>query len=186
MRVSIIVPPFDYGANLYGLVRRRSFHNAVPLGAISVAAYLRKAGHKVQVVDAPAQNIGDEGICAEVNRFVPDAIGIGATSLIYPSASRLAPLLRDRFGVPLFIGGPHASLYPEWVLEENEAWDIVVHGEGEETSVELIDRLDKGLPLDGLTGAMWRGASGEPVSGGDRIAKMHLDDAPRDGAQWPA
>ena len=96
MKVSIVVPPFDYGRMLYGLMRSRSFHNAVPLGAISVAAHLREAGHQVQVVDAPALDMDLLKVCAEINRFVPDAIGISATSVIWHSAARLAPMLKER------------------------------------------------------------------------------------------
>ncbi|HCP46105.1 MAG TPA: hypothetical protein DIU15_08695 [Deltaproteobacteria bacterium] len=176
MKVTIIVPPFDYGRMLYGLARRRSFHNAVPLGAISVAAYLREAGHQVQVIDAPALDIDERGICAEVNRFVPDAIGISATSVLWHSAARVARMLKERFAAPIFVGGPHPSTYPEHCLEE-PAVDIAVFGEGEETAVELINRLEGNETLDGVAGVAWK--DGETVhTNKDRIAQRKLDDAP--------
>ena len=177
MRVSIVVPPFDYGRSLYGLSKRRSFHNAVPLGAISVAAFLREAGHHVQVVDAPTQLLDIDGICAEVNRFVPDAIGIGCTSLIYPSAQVTSTVLKERFGVPLFVGGPHASLYPEHAME-HPAWDFAVFGEGEETSVEAIARLSEGKTLEGVAGVIFRDEEGNTVKNRERIPVGNLDDAP--------
>ena len=177
MRVSIVVPPFDYGRALYGLARRRSFHNAVPLGAISVAAFLREAGHQVQVVDAPALDIDIKGICAEINRFVPDAIGLGCTSLIFPSACEAAKVLKQRFAVPVFLGGTHASLYPEHVME-HECFDIAVYGEGEETSVELIDRMSRGESLDGVAGVIFRESDGTITKNGPRVPVGELDDAP--------
>ncbi|MEE2829469.1 MAG: radical SAM protein [Myxococcota bacterium] len=177
MRVSIVVPPFDYGRQLYGLVRRRSFHNAVPLGAISVAAYLREQGHQVQVVDAPAMDIDINGICAEVNRFVPDAIGLGCTSLIFPAATKAAEVLKERFGVPIFLGGTHASLFPEHVMEY-EAYDAAVFGEGEETAVELIDRMSRGESLEGVAGVIFRGEDGSVIKNKPRIPVQDLDDAP--------
>ena len=69
MKVSIVVPPFDYGRFLYGMMRRRSFHNAVPLGAICVGACLREAGHEVQVIDAPALDIDGAGVVERLRRF---------------------------------------------------------------------------------------------------------------------
>jgi anaerobic magnesium-protoporphyrin IX monomethyl ester cyclase len=180
VRVSIVVPPFDYGSMLYGLVRRKSFHNAVPLGAISIAAYLREQGHDVQVVDAPAHDFGYEEVCGEVNRFAPDAVGVGATSVIWHSAEVMTKLLKQRFDVPVFVGGPHPSLYPEHAMEA-EGVDAVVFGEGEETTVELIDALIAGRTvhqLHGIHGVAFRTEDGTVVRNDDRIPKMHLDDAP--------
>ncbi len=179
MKVSIVVPPYDYGARLYGLSRRRSFHNAVPLGAIAVAAHLREAGHEVQVVDAPALDIDDFATAARVEQFGPDAIGVSATSVIYPSASRLATLFDRRFpDLPLFIGGPHSTLYPEWVLQENEAWDVAVWGEGEETAVELVDALERKRTLRGIPGLVYRGTKGQLVRNRQRVPTLELDDHP--------
>jgi radical SAM superfamily enzyme YgiQ (UPF0313 family) len=177
MRVSIVVPPFDYGRSLYGLANRRSFHNAVPLGAVSVAAFLREAGHQVQVVDAPALDIDIAGICAELNRFVPDAIGLGCTSLIYPSACTTAEVLKERFGVPLFIGGTHASLFPQHVME-NPVWDFAVLGEGEETCVELVGRMSRGESLEGVAGVIFRSEDGRIIKNKDRTPAGSLDEAP--------
>jgi len=176
VKVSIVVPPFDYGRMLYGLMRSRSFHNAVPLGAISVAAHLREAGHQVQVVDSPALDMDLLAVCAEVNRFGPDAIGISATSVIWDSAARLAPMLKERFGVPIFVGGPHPSTYPEHCLE-NPSVDIAVFGEGEETGVELVDCLATGKSLEGVCGVAWK-EDGQIRKNEPRIPKGKLDDAP--------
>jgi len=176
VRVSIVVPPFDYGRMLYGLMRSRSFHNAVPLGAISVAAHLIEAGHEVQVVDAPALELDLAGVCAEVGLFDPDAIGISSTSVIWDSAARLAPMLQERFHKPIFVGGPHPSTYPEHCLE-NPSVDIAVFGEGEETAVELIGRLAAGEGLDGVCGVAWK-EDGKVRKNEDRIPQGKLDDAP--------
>jgi anaerobic magnesium-protoporphyrin IX monomethyl ester cyclase len=177
VRVSIVVPPFDYGRSLYGLANRRSFHNAVPLGAIAVAAFLKEAGHQVQVVDAPANHLDIPGICAELNRFDPQAIGLGCTSLIYPSACTTAKVLKERFAVPMFLGGTHASLFPEHVMT-NPVWDFAVVGEGEETAVEVIDCLSRGESLDGVAGVIFRGPDGEVIQNKPRISVGKLDDAP--------
>lgn len=176
MKVSIVVPPFDYGRFLYGMMRRRSFHNAVPLGAIAVAACLREAGHEVQVVDAPALDIDESEVVEYLRRFAPDAIGLSATSILWPSASTTATRLKQTFGVPVFVGGPHASLYPDHVME-NPHVDIVCVGEGEETAVELVDRLAAGADMDGVAGTVWR--VGEALRRNkDRIPQRELDDMP--------
>ncbi len=176
MRVSIVVPPFDYGRFLYGMMRRRSFHNAVPLGAIAVAACLREAGHEVQVVDAPAMDIDLDGVCAALAGFGPEAIGLSSTSILWPSCSESATRLKETFSVPVFVGGPHASLFPEHVLQ-NPHVDVACIGEGEETAVELVARLASGASLDCVAGTMWR--DGEALRRNkDRIPQRELDDMP--------
>ena len=176
MKVSIVVPPFDYGRMLYGMMRRRSFHNAVPLGAISVAACLREAGHEVQVIDAPAHDIGETEILAELRAFGPDAIGLSCTSILWPSCSALATALRPAFGVPIFVGGPHPSLFPDHVMA-NPAVDVAVVGEGEETAVELVGRLAAGRDMDGVAGTVWR-SGGALRTNKERIAQRELDEMP--------
>jgi anaerobic magnesium-protoporphyrin IX monomethyl ester cyclase len=178
VRVALVVPPFDYGRQLYGLSRRRSFQNAVPLGAINVAAYLREAGHQVQVVDGPAHEYDLDQICSAVNRFVPDAIGVSATSVIYDPGSALATLLKERFDVFTFLGGTHSSLYPEWVMDDNVAWDAAVFGEGEETAVDLIDALAAKRSLDGVAGVIWRDGDGRVHKNQPRIPQRDLSDTP--------
>lgn len=176
MKVSIVVPPFDYGRMLYGMMRRKSFHNAVPLGAICVAACLREAGHEVQVVDAPALDIGPSGIVEYLRRFGPEAIGLSATSILWPAASEIASRLKKTFGVPIFVGGPHSSLFPEHILENPDV-DIACVGEGEETSVELIGRLAAGQDMDGVAGTVWR--QGDTIRhNAERIPQRELDDMP--------
>jgi anaerobic magnesium-protoporphyrin IX monomethyl ester cyclase len=176
VKVSIVVPPFDYGRFLYGMMRRRSFHNAVPLGAIAVAACLREAGHDVQVVDAPALDIDRAEVIRQLRRFEPDAIGLSCTSILWPSADETATLLKLTFGVPLFIGGPHPSLYPDHVMA-NASIDIACIGEGEETCVELVARLAAGEDMDGVAGTVWRAGS-ELRRNRERIPQRELDDMP--------
>jgi len=177
VRVSIIVPPFAHGRSLYGLENRRSIRNVLPLGAISVAAFLREAGHQVQVIDAPTHDLDLRGVCAEVEHFAPDTIGLDCTSPLYPSGCATAKVVKERFGLPVFLGGSHASLFPEHVMA-NPIWDFAVLGEPEETSVELIDRLGRGEALDGIAGVIFRGEDGRIIKNKVRVPAGRLDDAP--------
>ena len=53
----------------------------------------------------------------------------------------LAERVRAELGVPIVIGGTHASYYPESCLEFS---DYVVFGEGDETILDLVDALGQG------------------------------------------
>jgi anaerobic magnesium-protoporphyrin IX monomethyl ester cyclase len=178
VRVSLVVPPFDYGRMLYGLLNRRSFHNAVPLGILNVGACLREAGHEVHLLDAPGMGIDEAAVVGELRKFRPDAIGVTATSIIWEAATSLCTALKQAFDVPIFVGGPHPSLYPEWCLETNLNIDAACYGEGEETGVELVDALEAGRPLRGVPGICFRSEHGTIEKNQPRIAKRELDAMP--------
>jgi radical SAM superfamily enzyme YgiQ (UPF0313 family) len=176
VRVAIVVPPFDYGRMLYGLMRARAFHNAVPLGAVSVAAALREAGHDVAVIDAPAEHIDASALMARLREFQPESVGISSTSVIWRSAASLASRVKLGLGVPVFVGGPHPSLFPEHVMQV-EAVDAAVSGEGEETAVELVAALESGRSLRGIPGVTFR-EHGRLVTNEARATSRELDEMP--------
>jgi radical SAM superfamily enzyme YgiQ (UPF0313 family) len=45
--------------------------------------------------------------------------------------------------VPIVIGGPHATAYPTYFLDDERK--IVVVGEGEETFLDIVRRFEKGI-----------------------------------------
>ncbi len=71
---------------------------------------------------------------------VPDLVGITAFTSQAPRAYRLAGEFRRR-GVPVVMGGIHASMCPEEALERVDA---VVAGEGEEAWERLLEDAKKG------------------------------------------
>jgi radical SAM superfamily enzyme YgiQ (UPF0313 family) len=66
---------------------------------------------------------------------------------------RLAQEIRSRLGVPIIIGGTHASYFPESCLE---FCDFVVFGEGDETILELIDTMNRGGDVSRVPGIAFR------------------------------
>lgn len=71
-----------------------------------------------------------------------DLVGISCLSGFYLETLELAKCIKKR-GQKLIIGGPHASSLPHQTLIETGA-DFVVIGEGENTLLELLQRLEKG------------------------------------------
>ena len=65
----------------------------------------------------------------------------------------LAERIRAELGVPIVIGGTHASYYPESCLEFS---DYVVFGEGDETILDLVDALVRGRDVAEVPGIAYR------------------------------
>jgi anaerobic magnesium-protoporphyrin IX monomethyl ester cyclase len=91
----------------------------------------------------------------------PDWARIAASDLVCFSTlsagadktRRLALDIRERLGMPIIIGGTHASYFPESCLE---FCDYVVFGEGDETILELIDALNRGGDVSRVDGIAYR------------------------------
>jgi radical SAM superfamily enzyme YgiQ (UPF0313 family) len=81
-----------------------------------------------------------------------DFIGISSITSTAPRAYMLAKKFRS-MGIPIIMGGPHSTFLPE---ESLQYADYVVRGEGEETIVELLERLESGMPLDDVKGLSYR------------------------------
>ena len=70
-----------------------------------------------------------------------------------PVTDGLAERIRAELGVPIVIGGTHASYYPESCLEFS---DYVVFGEGDETILDLVDALVRGRDVADVPGIAYR------------------------------
>jgi radical SAM superfamily enzyme YgiQ (UPF0313 family) len=102
-----------------------------------------------------------------------DFIGISSITSTAPRAFQLAERFRS-MGIPVVLGGPHPTFLPE---ESLGYADYVVRGEGEETIVELIERLEAGTALDGILGlSYWKGDA--MVHNPDRPLVQDLDTGP--------
>ena len=63
---------------------------------------------------------------------------------------------------PVVFGGWHPSTLAAQTLKAPYV-DVVVRGQGEVTFLEVVDRLNAGLPLDGVAGSSFKRVSGEII-----------------------
>jgi len=163
------------------------------LGAVSEAR-----GDTVRIYDA---DIEDEPLDRFLLEFQPEVVGITANTPQVKQAWRVAAVVKKHLDVPVVLGGPHPSVVSEDLDFESarrpEA-DIVVRGEGEETWIEVCNRIedfkrdqsefgcramfDPGKRLwDDVLGITYQTTDGELHRNPDRPAIADLDSLP-----WPA
>ncbi|MDQ6727431.1 MAG: B12-binding domain-containing radical SAM protein [Actinomycetota bacterium] len=93
-------------------------HRMPPMALLVLAAHARRAGWEPKVVDRNYQELPDE---------TPDLACITVWTSLAPQAYRMADAYRAR-GVPVVLGGVHASLLP---IEALRHADSVVSGEAD-------------------------------------------------------
>ena len=124
MRIRFVEPKAP-GRHVYSLVKLPR------LGLPIMGAVLKGKGFDVRIYCQDIEEIDYNDL------FQSDLVGISITTSTAPSGYLLADRLAQR-GIPVVIGGPHASFLPDEVLQHAP---YCVRGEGEETIVELLDRL---------------------------------------------
>lgn len=151
-------------------------HLSPPLGLAYVAQALIDDGHSVDLVDLNLTRMNPSRILAALSRVEPELVGISAHTEAYPNAVLISRLVKEfDAAIPVIMGGPHASILPLEVLDEDSV-DYVAIGEGERTAVELAQTLSsgnaEGIPAiqglgHSLTGAPTLNASRLPLDAAD-------------------
>ncbi|HYA45713.1 MAG TPA: radical SAM protein [Acidimicrobiales bacterium] len=144
MRV-VLVEPRPPGHNVY------DFALLPRLGLPLMGRMLAEAGHDVRIYCELLSPVDIEECLAA------DLVGISSTTATQPAAYRLADLLAAS-GVRVVLGGPHVSFRQDEALAHAP---FVVRGEGQATLLELVDCLEKELPLSQVRGLSFRDEDGE-------------------------
>ena len=107
-----------------------------------------------------------------------DAVLINAHSSIgsLNTEANLRHVLETVPGVPIILGGHHATVYDyEWL---GRGAHFVVRGEGEIAIQELVEAIGTGGPYDSIAGLSWRDGDGEFRRNPARQHVKSLDDLP--------
>jgi len=146
MRVLLSMPPDIHDLEIYRVVG----FNAPPLGLAWIAAVLEKAGHKVKIIDTPTLKTTTDEFIEEVKSWKPDVVGISVQTPTAPKAYDAITRLKEEVpDTPVIVGGSHPTFMYEEALRRNA--DVVVRFEGEYTTLELINVLEReGLSYDAL------------------------------------
>ena len=94
-----------------------------------------------------------------LKRFDADVVGFSLRASAYLEVCAfLANHVREQLGVPVLLGGVHASLCPESCTGFA---DYVARGEAEQAIVELLDRMEAGEPTEDVENFWVKRADGE-------------------------
>ncbi len=133
---------------------------SLPLGLLSIASYLQYHGHRVRLYDRGVEMCSLDEIAAE---FHADILGVSLISYKALEDSITVSEYYKKQGVPVVWGGPTASALPAAVFK-NECVDAISLGEGEQTWLELCEKLAAGeKDFSTVAGLALRGDNGEVV-----------------------
>lgn len=147
-----------------------------PLGMLSIAAYLKRAGHEIVVHDClgPDAPTGIEENVKAILSASPELVGFSTTTSSFLDGHDMAlamkkadPLIKTVFG------GVHVSALGAALMADFPAIDYIIPGEGEETLAELAS----GMEPNSIAGLIYRNA-GETVVNPTRPRLLEMDTLP--------
>ncbi len=155
------------------------FHQ-IPYGLLSLGAQAVRAGHQVKVLNLSAFDWPQvEQIVRELSA---DVYGMSCWTANRRGVQLVADAIRQAHPrAHIVVGGPHATPLARELLQHYGAVDTVAVGESEAMFLELLERLQAGLPAVGLAGTWYR-EHGEIKAGPERpsIADLDLLASPHD------
>jgi len=177
-RVSLVAPPVNFLAELYGFRSRKAYRNQLPLGIGYLASMLIQNGFQVDLLDASAENLEIDQTVNRILALKPDIIGITAITFEAKAAFHLAETLRNRTTAYMVFGGAHANSYYPEVPNQCSAFDAIVAGEGEYSLLKMAVTIDGGSRPQQMPGAMIRQPDGTYSKFAERDPIMNLDELP--------
>ena len=168
--MTFVNPPYPKGAHQHPPF--------TPLGLGYLAAVLEKNQCEVDVIDCQASKLSYEDFEREIGKRQPDMVGMTSTTLTYKSALRIAEIAKEVLPNCLTVlGGCHVTFWDVEALQECPYLDVVVRKEGENTIVELVERLEAGKDFHDILGVTCRKGE-EIVRNPDRPYIEDLDSLP--------
>ena len=128
-----------------------------PTGLCSIAAYIRKKGYNVSIVDGEALNLNTIQTTEKALNYKPDIIGIACKTLWIRSGHQVARFIKKVVeNIPIVVGGNHVTAIPERSLIEFPCFDIIVRGEGEITFFKMLEAMNNNKSLGDVDGLSFR------------------------------
>ncbi len=178
MKCALVIPAWSPGDIFSSKTAGSQINYWQPLGTLYVAAVLREAGHEVRFLNGAFHT--HSAICAELKAFNPGFIGLYSTTFGWKKAKKSAEDFKALLGRQVFIcaGGPYPIAKQEKCLADaGTSMDAIITGEGEYSTLELLERLETGSGLEGVEGVVYREA-GRVIKNPPRPLISDLDSIP--------
>ncbi len=154
----------------------------VHIGLGTVGTYVKiHSDHDVRILDFMAcRRVWKQRLREVMDEFQPDLVGMYIASPYMPAAKTVArEVKRLAPDLPILAGGHHPTLSPDDTIAE-QAFDMLIIGEGEKPMVALLNAMADGRSLDEVPGLWWR--DGEDVHKIPKATLLESEAMP--GVDW--
>lgn len=134
----------------------KTFISAVlPTGIAYIASILKDNGVDVKVLDQFANHMPDSLLLKEIRDYAPDIIGFSCLTMVMNNVKALVEDIRTFSNAVIVLGNIHPTIFADRLLKEKIA-DVIVRGEGEITTLELVRTIQEKASLCAVKGISFR------------------------------
>jgi len=149
-----------------------------PLGILYIATILENEGVEVVLLDQAAEAYTIEQTAKWVEKRDPDILGFSTLASSGKTAARIAQKVKENNpNITTIFGNYYATFNAQRILTTYPQVDIIVRGEGEETTKELVKTIEKKRSLKKVKGIMFR-EKNKIVTTPDRPLIKNIDALP--------
>jgi anaerobic magnesium-protoporphyrin IX monomethyl ester cyclase len=149
--------------------------NFPSLGIAYIVSVLNKNGHEAFLHDGANSSIKE--MMAYVEHIKPQIVGITMNTTNRFEALELARLTKQKYNIPIILGGPHPTLVPDQILKNYDFIDFIVRNEGEYVTLNLINALEKNLDTSKILGISFK-KNNEIINNPQAPVIENLDELP--------
>jgi radical SAM superfamily enzyme YgiQ (UPF0313 family) len=150
-----------------------------PLGAMSLAAYLRKhrTGDDLRIYDARVRYTPNDKLTSIIAEAKPDLLCLTSFSLEKEVTHDLAERVKNTLpDCRIFLGGPYPTSDPDSAMADKNI-DMAFIGEGEQSFLAVLNAMENGGDYEQIKGIAFR-RNGEVVNTGYPDMISDLDEIP--------
>ena len=122
-----------------GFLRKMEVISNEHIGLGYIANLLKINGIEFEIIDGHFFSLGVEEMVKQIEKGKFDVLGF---SVLYSNFEETIEIIdsikKNNPSIFIYLGGQHVSFCPEDILLENKNVDVIMLGEGEVTTVELI------------------------------------------------
>ncbi|MBP7653748.1 radical SAM protein [Candidatus Dependentiae bacterium] len=152
----------------------------LPLGLLSVAAFLKKNIHEIdiKITDCLIDDINYSGLEKIISEYSPDVIGLPTYLHTLPDLKITLKLIRKLLPYCFIcLGGANTRNYAEEMLSYPEV-NAVITGDGEKPFFNLISNLKNQTPLENIEGLLFKDNTGKIIRNQKSVTEFNIDDYP--------
>jgi anaerobic magnesium-protoporphyrin IX monomethyl ester cyclase len=128
-------------------------------GGIGIlSAILKRAGHQTKLLhvsDELGYPLDHDRINNDIRDYSPHLICFSVSTNQWPVTRRIGRAIKKEFGIPIIVGGAHATGDSDKVV--SEPWvDIVCRGEGDTAMPEVVKCLESRRPINGIRNLLYK------------------------------
>ena len=125
----------------------------ISIGVAYLSAILKERGYDTNIIhicEALDYPFDVNKIKNDVAKYNPDLIAISTGENHYSDMCELSLALKKTVKAPIAIGGIHATINAESIVKDNNEFDYILLGDGEEALPELVEALENGKSTENI------------------------------------